>query len=150
MGNGKNVFIICQQYTIWRCRNTLGHMKTSYNAKNIGNFVDFSCMIFWAQNVLIPPDQNLSIPLDQIVLILLVSNINNGNIRTFWHRKLCMKTWYSSKSFWILSKFYRSKSSMNAYFYLNLMVLVFFGCSGHFYVLFLGSLGSGEYWKLQK
>ena len=29
------------------------------------NFVNFSCMIYWAQNVLIPAKQNLSIPLDQ-------------------------------------------------------------------------------------
>ena len=40
---------------------------------------------------------------DHNVLILLLSNINNGNIGTFQHRNLCMKSWYNSKSLWILS-----------------------------------------------
>ena len=67
-------------------------MNTWHNSKIIVNFVNFSGMIFGAQNVLIPPDENLTIPLDQNVSILLESNMQNGNIRTFWHRKLCMKT----------------------------------------------------------
>ena len=33
------------------------------------------------------------------VLILLVNNIYIGNIRIFWIKKICMKTWYSSKIF---------------------------------------------------
>ena len=44
---------------------------------------------FWVQTLLIPPGQN--------VLILLINNMYNGNIRSSWYRKLCMKTWYSSK-----------------------------------------------------
>ena len=34
----------------------------------------------------------------------LIINVNmyNGNIGTFWHRNLCMKIWYSSKSLRIL------------------------------------------------
>ena len=39
------------------------------------NFVYFLCVIFSAQNVLIPPDQNLSKLLDQNVLILFLSNM---------------------------------------------------------------------------
>ena len=35
-----------------------------------------------------------------MLLIFLVSDI-----RTFWHRKLCMKNWYNSKSLWLLSIF---------------------------------------------
>ena len=45
------------------------------------NFVDFSCEIFLVQNILIPPDQNLSIPLDKNVLI----HIYNGNIQIILH-----------------------------------------------------------------
>ena len=67
-------------------------MKSWYNSEIFVSFVDFSAMMFWAQNVLVPPAQNLSIPLDQNVLIPLVSNKCNGNIRTFGHTKLCMKT----------------------------------------------------------
>ena len=29
----------------------------------------------------------------------------NRNIQTFWQKTLCIKTWYSSKSLWILSVF---------------------------------------------
>ena len=47
------------------------------------NIGEFSCVI-------VLPDQNLSIPLDQNVSILLVNNMYNGNIETFWHRKLCI------------------------------------------------------------
>ena len=61
-------------------------MKTWYNQKIFVNFVDFSCMMFWAKNVLIPPDQNLSMPVDQNVLILLVSSIYNENIWILWHK----------------------------------------------------------------
>ena len=48
------------------------------------------CLIFWAQNVVIP--HILLIPLYQHVLILFVNNIYIGNIRTVWHRHLYMKT----------------------------------------------------------
>ena len=41
-----------------------------------------------------PPEQRLTIPLDQNVLIILVSITYDWNIQTFWHRKLYMKTWY--------------------------------------------------------
>ena len=49
-------------------------MKTLYNSRIIGSFVNFSCMIF-GQNVPRPLEQNLSNVLDQNVLILLLSNI---------------------------------------------------------------------------
>ena len=49
-------------------------MKIGYNSKVFVIVVDYSCVIFKAQNVLIPPNQTLSMPLDQNVLILLVSN----------------------------------------------------------------------------
>ena len=65
------------------------------------NFVNLFCMIFWVQNVLIPPGQNFSLPLDQNVLLHLVSKRYNGNIQTFWHRNVYIKSWYSSKSLWI-------------------------------------------------
>ena len=41
----------------------------------------------WAQNVLIPLDQNVLIPF--------VINIYIGNIGTFWDKKICMKAWYN-------------------------------------------------------
>lgn len=75
------------------------------NSKIFVHSADFSCMIFLAQNVPIPTDKILSKPLDHNVLILFVSNTYNGNILAFWARKLCMKTWYSSKIFMNLSIF---------------------------------------------
>ena len=52
---------------------------------------------FRAKTVLISPDQNVS--------IVLVNNMYNWNREIFWHKKLCMKTWQSSKSLWIFSFF---------------------------------------------
>ena len=60
--------------------------------KNHCEFVDFSCVVFWNQNVSIPLEQNWSMLLERNVLILLVSNIYDGNIRICWYKKLCMKT----------------------------------------------------------
>lgn len=37
-------------------------------------------------------EQNVQISLDQNVSILLVSNMYDGNIGTFWYEVLCMKT----------------------------------------------------------
>ena len=34
-------------------------MKTWYNSKAFVNFIDFSCVIFWVQNFLIPPNHTL-------------------------------------------------------------------------------------------
>ena len=56
------------------------HGKRWYNSKIFVNFVDFSCEIFWAQNVSMPPDKNFPVPIDPNALILLVSNICNGNV----------------------------------------------------------------------
>ena len=95
--SGKNAFKVCWQYIIWRYQDILGHMKTLYSSKYLWIL---SIYDFWAQNVLIPPDQNLSKSIDQNVLILFVSNIYNGDIKTFWPRKLWMKTWHSS-TLWI-------------------------------------------------
>lgn len=44
-------------------------------------------------------DKNVSIPSDQNVSTLLESNLNNRNIETYWYRKLCMKTCYTSNTF---------------------------------------------------
>ena len=60
--------------------------------KNHCELVDFSCVVFWNQNVSIPLEQSWSMLLERNVLILLVSNIYDGNIRTCWYKKLCMKT----------------------------------------------------------
>ena len=82
-------------YIYLEYQNSVGqkkYRKACYSSKIFVNFADFPCVIFWAQNVSIPPDQNFSIPLSQNVLILFVSNIYNGNIQTFWHRELYMKT----------------------------------------------------------
>ena len=50
------------------------------------NTDDFSCVIFWAQAGLIPPEQHVSIPSDENVSTLVVSKIYNENIGTFRHR----------------------------------------------------------------
>ena len=81
------------------------YKKTWYSSKISMNFINFSGVIFLNQGVLIPQNRNMSIPPGQNVLILFVNNTYIGNIRTVWHRKLYMKTWYSSKSLWIFSIF---------------------------------------------
>ena len=57
--------------------------------------------------------QNVLIPLDHNVSILLVSNMYNGNIRAFLYRKLCLETWCGSKPLWkmltLLVWFWRPK-----------------------------------------
>ena len=90
--SGQNVLIppdqnesilFMNKYIYWEYRNSLGErlcMKTCYNLKIFVNFIDFSCVIFWSQNVLIPQGQNLSIPFEKNMLILLVSNIYNVDI----------------------------------------------------------------------
>ena len=52
----------------------LKHFGIKKYLYRLENFVNFSCMIFWAQNGPIPPDKYLSKFLDQNVLILLASN----------------------------------------------------------------------------
>ena len=92
-------FVICGiPETVW---HRWLRIKHQYNSKNLL----FLLNDFWDQIMLICADQSFSIPLNQNLLILLVSNICNGNIGTFWHRKLCLKTWYTSKSLWILPIF---------------------------------------------
>ena len=86
---------------IWRHRKIFGHTKGWYNSKKRYEFCRF---FLW---FLDPNCPNTSRPklvntLDQNVLIQLVSIIYNGNIQKFWHRKLRRKTWYSSKSLWLL------------------------------------------------
>ena len=56
---------------------------------------------FWVQTVLVPCI--LVTSRDQSVSIVFVNNTYIGNIRKVCHRKLYMKTWYSSKSLWILT-----------------------------------------------
>ena len=70
---------------------TVRHKKVLWKVVMIQKIVcDFT-----RQTVLIPPHQNVSIPSDQNVLILIVSNMKNGNITTFWYEKSRMKSWYS-------------------------------------------------------
>ena len=57
----------------------------------------------WVQTVLLPCI--LVTSRDQSVSIVFVNNTYIGNIRKFCHRKLYTKTWYSSKSLWILTFF---------------------------------------------
>ena len=52
---------------------------------------------FLVQPVLMLPEQNVS--------NLLVGSMYNGNINTFWYRKLSMKSWYSSKIFENIANF---------------------------------------------
>ena len=61
---------------------------------------------------------------------LLVSNMHNGNIETFWHRKLYIKTWYSLKSLWILLSFlvWFLKAKNSRYHQVLLIVSHFFYC----------------------
>ena len=72
--------------------------------KSLWILLGFLCDI-GTQTVSIPPHQNMSMPLGQNPSILVISNIHSWNNGTFWHKKLCMKTWYSSKSLWMLSIF---------------------------------------------
>ena len=70
--------------------------------KNFVNIADF-CWWFSILNCLdTSKPKYVDTPSDQNMLIVLLSNIYNGNIARFWHKKLCMKIWYSSKSLWIL------------------------------------------------
>ena len=70
-------------------------------------------------------------PLDQYVLILFVNDIYIGKTRTVWHRKLCMKTCYISKSlpdffdpkfFNILYTIDTSRSKCNIFFVNNIYI----------------------------
>ena len=85
--------------TVWH-RNVF--MKSWYNSKSLCEYFWFFVCDFLCQTL---PDQYVSIPSDQNVSILLVRIICNRNIGTFWHRKLCMKTWYSLRFLWTLPSF---------------------------------------------
>ena len=50
------------------------------------------CLSFSVPNCLVFSRPNVSMQI-QILLILLVSNMYNGNIATFWHKTLYMKTY---------------------------------------------------------
>ena len=106
---GKVAFSACWQYMIWRCRNILSLKKPPKKIDEIYMFYNllllksyeincktykfhpFSRQNFQGQNVLILPDQNVS--------IRFASNIYSENIGTVWDKKLCTKTWYNSKAF---------------------------------------------------
>ena len=75
-------------------------MKTLYNSKIFADFVDFSYMILWAQIIFIHLDLNFSKPLDEKLPILLATSIYQDILY-----KVCINTWYISKSLWILSIF---------------------------------------------
>ena len=98
----KNVFIIRRQYMICRYQNILDISRLDIIQISLWILLFFFCDFLGSKcfntsrpkfvNTLRPKCVNFS-----------WSNSYNGNIRTFWHRKLWMKTWYSSKSLWILS-----------------------------------------------
>ena len=74
------------------------YMKSSHNSKIFENITNlFLYDVLFQKTVLVLPDKYASIPLDKSVL--LKTNINIGNIETYWYRKLCMKTCYTSKTF---------------------------------------------------
>ena len=85
---------ILSQRVLENVQNNSAHKEFVY-FKNVWKF--------WTQKVLIPhilvtsPSQNVS--------ILFVNNIYIGNISTFWHRKLYLKTCYSSKCLSIIAIF---------------------------------------------
>ena len=60
-------------------------------SKIFENITVFLYDFFPQKIVLLLPDRNVSIPLDKNISILLASNINNGNIETFWYKELYMK-----------------------------------------------------------
>ena len=65
-----------------------GGIEKFWNKKYVRRLLSiFLVWFFLAQIVPITPDQNLSKPLDQNVLILHVSNIHNGCILRFLPRK---------------------------------------------------------------
>ena len=63
------------------------------------------------QNVILP--YALLISLDENVSKNFLCIIYIGNIKTFWHGKLYMKTCYSSKSLWVLLVLYLSPKCSN-------------------------------------
>lgn len=79
----------------------------SFSAPNCINALQPQCVdsckwyVWWEYSNIL-----LWIISDQNVLILVVSNMSNGNIGSFWHGKLCMMMWYSSKSLWIMMIFF--------------------------------------------
>ena len=84
--SGKNVFSTCRQYMIWRYQKIFWEnimWEDLVQSKNLFEFYRFFLCEFSGPKHLIPTEQNLSIPLDQYVFILLVSNTHNENIRTF-------------------------------------------------------------------
>ena len=55
-------------------KNCRIYTKTLYSSKDFVNFVNFSCLIFWAQNVLMPP----------YCILLLCLYILNSFLSFFW------------------------------------------------------------------
>ena len=80
-------------------------LRTCHNSVIFCKFCQFFCMTFCVQNFSIPSDQHFLHIVRPKWVDCAVNNIYNGNIRIFWHRKLCMKARYSSKSWWTLSIF---------------------------------------------
>ena len=66
---------MCKKMGISTFFQKILYMKTGYSSNIFLNFVDFSYVIFLAQNVQIPVDQNLSNPFDKNALIFPLSNI---------------------------------------------------------------------------
>ena len=99
----------------------------SFSAPNCINALQPQCVdsckwyVWWEYSNIL-----LWIISDQNVLILVVSNMSNGNIGSFWHRKLCMMMWYSSKSLWIMMIFFLAQYTLNIHItlvYSNLTLL---------------------------
>ena len=80
-------------------------MKCWYNLEYLWEFCWLFVCHFLCQILLIPPGQNVSIPLHQNASILFVSNIYNRNMGIFWDRKLSMKSWHNLESLWVMPIF---------------------------------------------
>ena len=111
---GKKTFGVRWQYMIWRYQKILGQKIIYEDLVQFRNLCRFFLVWFLGDKMFRYHQTKIwAIVLDQNVLILdssckhiyIYIYIYNGNIRTFWHRKLCMKTWYNTKSLWILTFF---------------------------------------------
>ena len=91
---------ISGQFDIGNYSWKVGIIQNLFVNVAVSSFIIFLCQTVW-----ITPDQNVSILSHKNLSILLVRNMCNRNIGTFWHRKLCMKSTYNSKFLWILPIF---------------------------------------------
>ena len=77
-------------------------VKSCYSSNNHFEYCWFFWCDFWSQTGLILPDQNVLIPSDQNVLILLVSNMYDGIIVCYsLVQKIMHKARHNSKFCWL-------------------------------------------------